>query len=259
MQLNQTQSQALQNIQDQQSQILTALLPLLPLLQAVPLHIDCAKNDLKETLRAHLQESPPNNPSQKRKHRPSSSSDYRVTKRARLEAGNQLPSPSRSHETSTDTSTRKEVAVDYQNQTSSRHVTPRSDTNANIPRSHHSRSSKSTPSAHHIQPHFKTPLRPLPSRIKSLSSSAKVMATASSRARPQTPVINTSMTCLPPSIEQYTDDGTTRSLLLLQNTAPPTLHPAELQSNTLLQARNQPPEPFITQPTRMVSSNVRAG
>ncbi len=49
-QLNQTQSQALQTIQDQQSQILSALLPVLPLLQSVPLHIENARNQVKDSL-----------------------------------------------------------------------------------------------------------------------------------------------------------------------------------------------------------------
>jgi hypothetical protein len=46
----QTQSQALQTIQDQQGKIITALLPLLPLLQAVPLHIDAVKDKIGETI-----------------------------------------------------------------------------------------------------------------------------------------------------------------------------------------------------------------
>ncbi len=49
-QLNQTQFQALQTIQDQQSQILSALLPVLPLLQSVPLHIENARNQVKDSL-----------------------------------------------------------------------------------------------------------------------------------------------------------------------------------------------------------------
>ncbi|KAK0199253.1 hypothetical protein DFS33DRAFT_953626 [Desarmillaria ectypa] len=46
----QSQSQALQTIQDQQGTILSALMPLLPLLQAVPLHIETARNSIKETI-----------------------------------------------------------------------------------------------------------------------------------------------------------------------------------------------------------------
>lgn len=46
----QSQSQALQAIQDQQGTILSALLPLLPLLQAVPLHIETARSSIKETI-----------------------------------------------------------------------------------------------------------------------------------------------------------------------------------------------------------------
>ncbi|KAI0714202.1 hypothetical protein C8T65DRAFT_155621 [Cerioporus squamosus] len=48
--LNQTQSQALQTIQDQQGQILSALLPVLPLLQSVPLHIENARNQVKDSI-----------------------------------------------------------------------------------------------------------------------------------------------------------------------------------------------------------------
>ncbi|KAI0704084.1 hypothetical protein C8Q76DRAFT_753602 [Earliella scabrosa] len=48
--LNQTQSQALQTIQDQQGQILSALLPVLPLLQSVPLHIENARNHVKDSI-----------------------------------------------------------------------------------------------------------------------------------------------------------------------------------------------------------------
>ncbi|KAI0946930.1 hypothetical protein AcV7_009514 [Taiwanofungus camphoratus] len=49
--LNQTQTQALQTLQDQQGKMLTALTPILPLLQAVPLHIDNARNRVEEVLR----------------------------------------------------------------------------------------------------------------------------------------------------------------------------------------------------------------
>lgn len=49
-QLNQTQSQTLQTIQDQQGQILSALLPVLPLLQSVPLHIENARNQVKNSI-----------------------------------------------------------------------------------------------------------------------------------------------------------------------------------------------------------------
>ncbi|PSR74070.1 hypothetical protein PHLCEN_2v10142 [Hermanssonia centrifuga] len=45
--LNQTQTQALQTIQDQQGQLLTSLSPMLPLLQAIPLHVDVAKAEVK--------------------------------------------------------------------------------------------------------------------------------------------------------------------------------------------------------------------
>ncbi|PIL25363.1 hypothetical protein GSI_13253 [Ganoderma sinense ZZ0214-1] len=48
--VGQTQSQALQNLQDQQGQALAALLPLLPLLQAVPLHIENARNHVKDVV-----------------------------------------------------------------------------------------------------------------------------------------------------------------------------------------------------------------
>ncbi|KAI9064006.1 hypothetical protein FKP32DRAFT_1625651, partial [Trametes sanguinea] len=48
--LNATQSQALQTIHDQQGQLLLTLGPILPLLQAVPLHIDNARNHLKDSI-----------------------------------------------------------------------------------------------------------------------------------------------------------------------------------------------------------------
>ncbi|KAK7466335.1 hypothetical protein VKT23_005061 [Stygiomarasmius scandens] len=50
----QTQAQAIQTIQNQQGTILTALTPLLPLLQAVPLHIESARNTINESLSASL-------------------------------------------------------------------------------------------------------------------------------------------------------------------------------------------------------------
>ncbi|GJE93323.1 hypothetical protein PsYK624_094820 [Phanerochaete sordida] len=49
--LNQTQLKALHAIQDQQVQLLTALAPVLPLLRTIPLHIDAAKADVKQTVR----------------------------------------------------------------------------------------------------------------------------------------------------------------------------------------------------------------
>ncbi|KAH8103827.1 hypothetical protein BXZ70DRAFT_665670 [Cristinia sonorae] len=48
--LNQTQTQALQTLQDQQGQLLAALTPLLPLLQAIPLHIENSKHDVKDAI-----------------------------------------------------------------------------------------------------------------------------------------------------------------------------------------------------------------
>ncbi|KAI0630842.1 hypothetical protein C8Q77DRAFT_1135502 [Trametes polyzona] len=48
--LSQTQAQALQAIQEQQGQLLSALLPLLPLLQAVPLHIENARDRTKDSI-----------------------------------------------------------------------------------------------------------------------------------------------------------------------------------------------------------------
>ncbi|THH27789.1 hypothetical protein EUX98_g6389 [Antrodiella citrinella] len=48
--LNQTQTQALQTLQNQQGQLLAALTPVLPLLQAIPLHIDNAKHDVKDAI-----------------------------------------------------------------------------------------------------------------------------------------------------------------------------------------------------------------
>ena len=50
----QIQSQALHTIQDQQGTIITALMPLLPLLQAIPLHIESARNTLKDTITSSL-------------------------------------------------------------------------------------------------------------------------------------------------------------------------------------------------------------
>jgi hypothetical protein len=46
----QIQTQTLHTIQDQQGTIITALMPLLPLLQAVPLHIESARNGLNDTI-----------------------------------------------------------------------------------------------------------------------------------------------------------------------------------------------------------------
>ncbi|KAI0369180.1 hypothetical protein BV20DRAFT_416286 [Pilatotrama ljubarskyi] len=48
--LTQTQSQALQTIQDQQGQLLAALTPILPLIQAVPLHIESARDRVKDAV-----------------------------------------------------------------------------------------------------------------------------------------------------------------------------------------------------------------
>ncbi|KAI0358064.1 hypothetical protein OH77DRAFT_1239240 [Trametes cingulata] len=47
---NQTQSQLLQTIQDQQGHLLAALTPLLPLIQAMPLHIENARDRVKDAL-----------------------------------------------------------------------------------------------------------------------------------------------------------------------------------------------------------------
>ncbi|KAI0325915.1 hypothetical protein GY45DRAFT_1286468, partial [Cubamyces sp. BRFM 1775] len=48
--LNQTQLQVLQTIRDQQGQILTSISPLLSLLQAVPLHVENARNHVKDAV-----------------------------------------------------------------------------------------------------------------------------------------------------------------------------------------------------------------
>ncbi|KAI0741728.1 hypothetical protein C8Q80DRAFT_1195826 [Daedaleopsis nitida] len=48
--LNQTHCQVLQTIQDQQGQILAAVLPLLPLVQSVPLHVENARNQVKDSV-----------------------------------------------------------------------------------------------------------------------------------------------------------------------------------------------------------------
>ncbi|KAI0832143.1 hypothetical protein BC628DRAFT_1351874 [Trametes gibbosa] len=48
--LNQNQSYALQAIQDQQGQLLIALAPILPLLQTVPLHVENARDRVKNSL-----------------------------------------------------------------------------------------------------------------------------------------------------------------------------------------------------------------
>ncbi|KAF5353074.1 hypothetical protein D9758_008753 [Tetrapyrgos nigripes] len=50
----QAQAQVLQTIQEQQGTILTALLPLLPLLQAIPLHIESARNTINDSLSVSL-------------------------------------------------------------------------------------------------------------------------------------------------------------------------------------------------------------
>lgn len=49
--LNQTQLRALQAIQEQQGQLIALLSPVIPLVEAIPLHIDAAKNDLKDSVR----------------------------------------------------------------------------------------------------------------------------------------------------------------------------------------------------------------
>lgn len=59
----QMQTQTLQTLQEQQAQLLAAILPLLPLLQAVPLHIDSACNNIKEALLASTHTHAPRNPS----------------------------------------------------------------------------------------------------------------------------------------------------------------------------------------------------
>ncbi|OSD05476.1 hypothetical protein PYCCODRAFT_1241398 [Trametes coccinea BRFM310] len=51
--LNATQSQALQTIHNQQGQLLMTLAPILPLLQAVPLHIENARNQLTDNILGH--------------------------------------------------------------------------------------------------------------------------------------------------------------------------------------------------------------
>ncbi|KAG6861278.1 hypothetical protein C0995_002086 [Termitomyces sp. Mi166 len=49
-QVLQLQSQAIQSLQEQQGTMLTALIPLLPLLQAIPLHIESARNKITDIL-----------------------------------------------------------------------------------------------------------------------------------------------------------------------------------------------------------------
>ncbi|KAG6845018.1 hypothetical protein H0H87_001539 [Tephrocybe sp. NHM501043] len=49
-QVLQLQSQAIQSLQEQHGTVLAALLPLLPLIQAIPLHIDVARNRIAELL-----------------------------------------------------------------------------------------------------------------------------------------------------------------------------------------------------------------
>lgn len=201
LQLNQTQSQSLQTIQDQQAQILTLLLPLLPLLQAVPLHVDCAKNDLKETIRAEMQ-APTTNRSHKRKTPLSSSPENLVNKRARLEVGKQLPSPTRSHETDVDTLIRKEPAVEIKTRTPSRYLSSRHDSNILLATS---RSSKAIPVHKHAQPHSKTPLRQTPSRLVTRTpgnlSTTSAAAKSPSTTRKITPAANTSLNLFPSSKE----------------------------------------------------------
>ncbi|OJT14480.1 hypothetical protein TRAPUB_8980, partial [Trametes pubescens] len=55
--LNQTQSQALQIIQQQQGQLLAALVPVLPLLQNVPLQIENARDRVKDSILELRQEA----------------------------------------------------------------------------------------------------------------------------------------------------------------------------------------------------------
>ncbi|KAI0825554.1 hypothetical protein BC629DRAFT_6850 [Irpex lacteus] len=49
--LNQTQLRTLQTIQEQQGQLLTLISPLTPLIESIPLYIDSAKNDIKNSVR----------------------------------------------------------------------------------------------------------------------------------------------------------------------------------------------------------------
>ncbi|KAI8985586.1 hypothetical protein BD414DRAFT_537097 [Trametes punicea] len=48
--LSQTQTQALQTIQDQQGRLLAAVTPILPNLQAIPLHVENARNHVKDAV-----------------------------------------------------------------------------------------------------------------------------------------------------------------------------------------------------------------
>ncbi|KAF7430686.1 hypothetical protein PC9H_006397 [Pleurotus ostreatus] len=56
--LYQSHSQGLQAIQNQQNALLSALLPLLPLLQALPIHIDSAKDQISATVRSYVNITP---------------------------------------------------------------------------------------------------------------------------------------------------------------------------------------------------------
>lgn len=50
--MSQTQSQALQTLQDQQGQLLTMLAPILPLIQAIPLHVENTKNNVMDFVKS---------------------------------------------------------------------------------------------------------------------------------------------------------------------------------------------------------------
>ncbi|CAL1715561.1 unnamed protein product [Somion occarium] len=57
--LNQTQSQSLQMLQEQQGQLLASVVPLLPLLQALPLHLDVSRTNVKESLETLFKDALP--------------------------------------------------------------------------------------------------------------------------------------------------------------------------------------------------------
>ncbi|RDB15829.1 hypothetical protein Hypma_003687 [Hypsizygus marmoreus] len=77
----QLQSQALQSLQDQQGTIVMALMPLLPLLQAIPLHIESAKNSITDTFKKSS-----------RSHTTPSSLGYRVNQHPRKRTSSTLRS-----------------------------------------------------------------------------------------------------------------------------------------------------------------------
>lgn len=89
----QTQSQALQSLQDQHGTVLAALVPLLPLLQAIPLHIESARNSITDTLSKALTFPTPTDPERGRIQTSRSNGRKRTCSSLRSDDTSPSPSP----------------------------------------------------------------------------------------------------------------------------------------------------------------------